>query len=81
MAKLKKSNPWTMKDLEAVLRDLKRDKFRDFEGYINEIFMKDIIGTDLKKSLLMMFNGLKVKQFIPQFMNFPNITTIHKTGF
>ena len=45
LAKLKKSNPWTMKDLEAVLRDLKRDKSRDFEGYINEIFMKDIIGT------------------------------------
>ena len=44
-----KRQPWTMEDLEIALRDLKRNKSRDFEGLVNEIFKTDVIGCDLKK--------------------------------
>ena len=76
----KKSPDWTMKDLEVVLKNLKRNKSRDFEGYLNEIFKLDVIGDDLKESLILMFNMLKKKQLIAIFMNFCNITTVPKRG-
>ena len=75
-----KSPDWTMKDLEVVLKNLKRNKSRDFEGYLNEIFKLDVIGDDLKESLILMFNMLKKKQLIAIFMNFCNITTVPKRG-
>ena len=59
-----------MKDLEKALNDLKRNKSRDHEGFINEIFKLDVIGEDLKKSRLIMFNKLKKEQMIPSFRNF-----------
>ena len=80
VANSNKTDPWTMRDLERALSDLKNNKSRDFEGYINEIFKDSIIGTDLKKSILLMYNNLKIKRLIPQYMNFANITTIHKKG-
>ena len=33
-----KSEPWTGKQLEAVLKSLKKGKCRDPQGYINELF-------------------------------------------
>ena len=51
------SEPWTMNDMDNALRDLKRNKSRDNDGYINEIFKSDIIGKDLKDSLLIMCNS------------------------
>ena len=57
--KLAESNPstdWTMSDLDRALADLKNNKSRASEGLINEIFKKEVIGSDLKKSLLLMFN-------------------------
>ena len=76
----KESAPWTMKDLEVALGDLKYNKSRDFEGYVNEIFKTDVIGTNLKESLLLMFNSLKKEKLIPKFLNYPNITTVPKKG-
>ena len=38
LAKCRKSPPWTMQQLETALEDLKPNKSRDYEGYINEIF-------------------------------------------
>ena len=60
--------------------DLKNNKSRDNDGLINEIFKKNVIGDDLKRSLLLMFNKLKQKQLIPIFMNYANITTVPKKG-
>ena len=71
----------TMADLEKALSNLKNNKSRDFEGLINEIFKTNVIGSDLKQSLLKMFNGLRIKKLIPEFMNWPNITTGPKKGF
>ena len=69
-----------MEDLEKVLRDLKNNKSRDFEGLINEIFKLEVIGDDLKESLMLMFNKLKNLKIIPKFMNYSNITTVPKQG-
>ena len=78
LAKSNKSLPWTMKDLERALSDLKNNKSRDFEGYINEIFKNIVIGDNLKKSLLVMLNSLRSQTMIPKFLNFSNITTVPK---
>ena len=76
-----KSSPlWKMSDLEVALKDLKNNKARDHEGLINEIFKKNVIGSDLKQSLLLMFNKLKQEKIIAMFMNYANITTVHKKG-
>ena len=80
LAKMKKTKEWSENDLEIALKDLKNNKSRDFQGYANEIFKNGIIGTDLKKSLLIMFNSLKKEKLIPQFMNIANVTTVPKTG-
>ena len=80
LAELNKSPEWTMSDLEKALGDLKKNKSRDHEGLINEIFKKDVIGDDLKRSLLMMFKKLKKEQLIPLFLNITNITTVPKKG-
>ena len=69
-----------MKDLERALVNLKTKKARDSEGYVNEIFKDGIIGTDLKKSLLTMFNKLKTNKIVPEFMNITNLTTVPKKG-
>ena len=80
IASSNKSLPWTMSDLDTVLRGLKNNKSRDHAGYVNEIFKPGVIGSDLKESLLTMFNGLKTKKLIPEFMRMPNITTVPKKG-
>ena len=80
LSKMHQSKPWLENDLELALRDLKNNKSRDFEGYANEIFKNGIIGSDLKKSLLIMFNGLKKEKLTPEFMNYANVTTVPKSG-
>ena len=80
LAATRKSPDWTLSDLEKALGDLKRNKSRDPEGLINEIFKLDVIGDDLKNSLLIMFNQVKKKKMIPSFMNYSNITTVPKRG-
>ena len=38
----KKSKTWHMKDLESVLKELKPQKARDPNGWINEIFSSEV---------------------------------------
>ena len=80
LAEAKSSKMWTMSDLETALGDLKKNKSRDNDGLINEIFKKEVIGKDLKLSLLLMYNVLRKNKLIPIFMNFANITTVAKKG-
>ena len=74
------SKPWTLKDIERALSNLRNKKSRDNEGYINEIFKEGIIGNDLKISLLTMFNKLKMNKIVPDFMKITNLTTVPKKG-
>ena len=80
IAESNESPEWNLSDLERALNDLKRNKARDNDGLINELFKLDVIGDDLKQSLLLMCNKIKKAKLIPLFMNFPNITTVPKKG-
>ena len=77
---MNRSQEWSIGELEKALKCLKKKKSRDHQGLINEIFRPEVIGEDLKKSLLMMFNRIKKEQKIPYFFNIANITTISKRG-
>jgi hypothetical protein len=66
--------------LERALSSLKNNKARDHSGYIKEIFKPGTIGSDLKSSLIIMFNILKKEKIIPIFMRISNITTVPKKG-
>ena len=74
------SAPWDMKALDKALANLKNNKARDHAGYINELFKSEMIGSDLKRSLLYMLNELKIRKLIPIFMKYSNITTVPKRG-
>ena len=80
IAKQRKTSPLTMKDLEIVLKGLKQKKARGPEGLSRTIFKESVIGSNLKDSLLNMFNKLKEKGKIPNFMRKAIVTTIPKKG-
>ena len=73
-----KSKPWNLKDLIKVLKSLKNNKTMDPNGMINEIFKPGCIGTDLEEALLILFNGIKTKMSLPEFLTLGNITSIWK---
>ena len=79
-AKLKKSPPITMNELEKALKSLKDGKSRDPNSWVREIFKEGVIGTDLKNSLLMMFNRMKQTIFLPECLRTADIVMIHKKG-
>ena len=80
LAEEKTSAPWDMKALDKALANLKNNKSRDHAGYVNELFKSEMIGFDLKKSLLFMLNELRIRKLIPIFMRYSNITTVPKRG-
>ena len=45
---------------------------------INEIFKPGCAGKDLRLALLYLFNGIKLHQFIPEYLTLENIATIFK---
>ena len=61
-AKLNKTPPWDMKDIELVLGKLKKDKSRDPNGLANELFKVDAVGSDLKETILKLMNRIKSEQ-------------------
>jgi hypothetical protein len=64
-SKQNKSPPFSEKEVEKVLKSLKSGKCKDPDGYIRDLFQVETIGTDLKESILMMFNKRKVEMVIP----------------
>ena len=78
LAKLRKSKTWTERDLDLVLKSLKKNKSRDPHGLINELFKPGVIGSDLKTSLLSLLNGIKRNCHFPEFIQWADITSIYK---
>ena len=74
----KRTQNWTMDDLNVVLSHLKKDASRDPLGYANELFNPNIAGDDLKKALLSLMNEMKEKQVFPEALKSCNITSIWK---
>ena len=67
-----------MKKLDFVLQNLKSGKCRDPDGMIREVFKHEVIGEDLKNSLLIMLNKIKETGTLPDFMKVVNIHAIYK---
>ena len=76
--KKNKSPPWAMEDLEKVLKKLKKGKATDPVGLVNELFMPENIGQNLKESLLILINKVKEQHQEPEFMKLANITSFWK---
>ena len=76
----RKTPDFKMEDLDMVLKGLKTNKARDTEGLARTIFKTPVIGTNLKKSLLKLFNNMKSKGEIPEFMSRARVATIPKKG-
>ena len=74
----KKSGPWTMSNLEAALKSLKKDKARDPNGWTNELFKDGVAGKSLKLSLLDLMNKMKTENLIPDFVQLADVSTIYK---
>ena len=74
----KRTDPWTLKQIEKVLDSLKKDKCCDPKGLINELFFTKVAGKDLKASLLVLFNMIKASDKIPAFMKIADIAAIYK---
>ena len=77
-AKKEKSAQWTIEDLNEILRGLKDGKCRDPDGLIREIFKEEVIGDDLRVSMLTLLNKIKDTGIIPSFMRCANISAIYK---
>ena len=78
LAAANKTEPWTMNDLQLVLKQLKRNKSRDPYGYANEIFRPEVIGYDLKYALLLLMNRIKSEQIFPECLELCDISPIYK---
>ena len=76
--KTQKTAPWNMKDLEAAIEELKKNKSRDPNGWKNELFMNEVAGNNLKISILELFNKIKSENYYPDFMRKADVTTIYK---
>ena len=79
-AKLNKSIPWTLDDLEEVLKYLKKDKCRDPNDHINELFHTKVAGSDMKEAVLILMNRIKDDLVYPEDLERCNITSIYKKG-
>ena len=78
LARKNSSPEFTDIELDKVLKNLKTGKSKDHNGYITELFKHGVIGTDLKKSILMMMNKVKSDLKVPKCLRIAQITILHK---
>ena len=67
-------------ELNKVLKKLKTGKCKDPDNFIYDLFKDGVIGSDLRKSILMLVNNMKSQMKIPSDLKSANITIIHKKG-
>ena len=78
VAKTNKTPKWTMKEIEIVLKGLKKNKSRDPNGLANELFKEEAAGRDLKEAILLLMNRIKEEQIYPKCLELCNISSIWK---
>ena len=78
ITKDQKFEDWSIQDLEKVLKSLKTKQSQDTMGLVNEILMPSNIGSDMKASLLTLFNRVKNNLYIPDIFKDVFITAIPK---
>ena len=74
------SPPFTMTELNKVLKRLKNQKCKDPDNFVYDLFKDGVAGSDLRETVLMLFNKMKVQMTIPENLRTANITIIHKKG-
>ena len=86
-AQLKLSKAWTNKspefdmiELDKAIKDLNTGRARDPSGLCAELFKINVMGANLKKSLLIILNSIKEEGIVPDIMRDAIITTIPKNG-
>ena len=57
---------------------MKKDKARDPNGLINELFKDEVAGKDFKISLLSLLNKIREENFLPDFIQLADVATIYK---
>ena len=78
LAEEKKSELWSLEQLEKALKNLKNSKSRDPNGWVNELFKDGVAGKNLKLSLLHIVNKIKEENYIPDFVQMAYVLTIYK---
>ena len=63
-----------------AIKDPNTGKARDPSGLCAELFKLNVMGANLKLSLLTMLNNIKQEGIIPDIMKDAKITTIPKSG-
>ena len=64
--KTKISQNWKIADIDQVIKTLKRNQATDPNGMINEVFLPDSMGKDLKDGLISLLNGIKGNVYFPE---------------
>ena len=78
MSTLSKSAKWSENEVLKICKSLKNGKARDLNGLIYEIFTPNYAGSDLLKSMTLLFNEIKDQLLIPDFMQNMTITSLFK---
>ena len=73
-----KSENWNLAQLDTVLKSLKKKQSPDAKGLVNELLCYDNIGSDLKRSILMLCNNIKDKTKFPSLLEDTFISAIPK---
>ena len=79
LAASNKTPPWKMKELDIVLKNLKKQKSRDPLGLANDIFRPEVAGDDLKLAILKLMNKIKDEQTYPECLELCNISSLWKS--
>ena len=67
-----------MDDLKLAIKQLGKEKSRDPDGLINELFKEEVAGDDLLLAMLRLMNLIKSRQQYPKQLEKCNITSIYK---
>ena len=76
--KKKISQNWTISDVDKVIKTLKRNQTTDPNGMINEVFLPDSMGSNLKAGLVNLMNGIKGNLYFPDQVLMADIASIFK---
>ena len=69
---------WTLADMEKATKSLKNNQSRDPNGMISELFKPNLAGKDLKLALVGLMNLVQIYLFLPEYMEYADITSIFK---
>ena len=75
----RKTENWKISQILSVCEKLKNSKARDRHGMVYELFKPQFAGEDLHFSLMTLFNLIKEKMIIPDFLQIMSITSFTKS--